>query len=109
MTSTHWHSGLSCSFFTLENFDDRDLVIEELTADLLATAVLTTRQQLVSCPVLPTILSGLERVVVSGVVRSPSAQLDLVIKLATDLMTNWPPSCSAVSGCHVLLPHSCGS
>ena len=66
---------LALMFFTLENCDDRDLVSEELTADLLATAVLTAGQQLVSRPVLPTILSGLERVMVSGVVRSPSVHI----------------------------------
>ena len=82
----------SLMFYTLENCDDRDLVTPDLTADLLNTAVLTAGHEAVSRPVVTTILSGLERVLVSGVLRSPSAQLDSVVKLATDLMTDWPPS-----------------
>ena len=36
-----------------------------------------------------TLLAGLERVVVSGLA---APHLDMIVKLATDLMTDWPPS-----------------
>ena len=60
--------------------------------DLVTVAVTTAGQHNVSRPVYTTILSGLERVVVSGVISSPSQLLDMVVKLATDLMTDWPAS-----------------
>ena len=87
-------------FYTLENCTDCATAEQlaaadswpQLTAELVGVAVLTAGHHQVSRPVYTTVLAGLERLVVAGVVRSPSPQLDQIVKLATDLMTDWPPS-----------------
>ena len=94
LTSTDQHSLMlwSLMFFTLENCDQDNLLDPDLVTEMTSTAVLAAGQHNVPRLVYITILSGLERLMVSGIIKSPSSQLDMVVKLATDLMTDWPPS-----------------
>ena len=94
LTSTDQHSLMlwSLMFFTLENCDQDQVLDPDLITEMTSTAVLAAGQHNVPRLVYITILSGLERLMVSGVIKSPSSQLDMVVKLATDLMTDWPPS-----------------
>jgi len=79
----------SMLFYTIENYDS-DLMEAELKDNLIQICIGTAGQPDLPRLVYTTILTGLERLVVGGLVRG--RQLEQVVKLATDLMTDWPPS-----------------
>jgi len=79
----------SMLFFTIENCEN-DMMEPELKDNLVQICIGTAGQADLPMLVYTTILTGLERLVVAGLVRG--RQLEQVVKLATDLMTDWPPS-----------------
>eukprot|EP00092_Neocalanus_flemingeri_P097801 GFUD01124696.1.p1 GENE.GFUD01124696.1~~GFUD01124696.1.p1 ORF type:complete len:1012 (+),score=244.69 GFUD01124696.1:363-3038(+) len=79
----------SMLFFTIENCEN-DMMEPELKDNLIQICIGTVGQPDLPMLVYTTILTGLERLVVAGLVRG--RQLEQVVKLATDLMTDWPPS-----------------
>ena len=82
-------------FYILENCDRDQLSPDtasswaELSGEMIVTAVSVAGAPGVSTQLYTTLLAGLERVVVAGLA---APHLDLIVKLATDLMTDWPPS-----------------
>ena len=79
----------SLLFYCLENYES-ELGDPELAPALVQLALATAGQQEVARPLYTTLLTGLERLVVAGTVRGRA--LEQVVKMATDLMTDWPPS-----------------
>ena len=61
----------------------------ELSGEKIVTALSVAGAPGVSSQLYTSLLAGLERVVVAGLA---APHLDLIVKLATDLMTDWPPS-----------------
>jgi len=79
----------SMLFYTIENCEN-EMMEPELKDNLIQICIGTAGQADLPKLIYTTILTGLERLVVGGLVRG--RQLEQVVKLATDLMTDWPPS-----------------
>ena len=62
----------------------------DLCSSLVQLCIATCGQPDTPRPLYTCLLTGLERLVVSGNISGRT--LDQVVKLATDLMTDWPPS-----------------
>ena len=81
--------------YSLENCDWDQLSPDmasswaEISGEMIVTAVSVAGASGVSSQLYTSLLAGLERVVVAGLA---APHLDLIVKLATDLMTDWPPS-----------------
>ena len=78
----------SLMFFTLENCEP-DILDSELSEALTQVAVTTAGQPGLARVLYTTVLGGLERLVVGGLVRA--RMLERLVKQVTDLMTDWPP------------------
>ena len=76
----------SLLFFTLENCEP-DLLERELSEALTQVAITAAGQAGQHC--YTTVLAGLERLVVGGLVRG--RMLERLVSQVTDLMTDWPP------------------
>ena len=90
MSDVDQHSLLlwSLMFFTLENCEP-DILDSELSEALTQVAVTTAGQPGLARLLYTTVLGGLERLVVGGLVRG--RMLERLVKQVTDLMTDWPP------------------
>ena len=78
----------STLFYVLENFSS-ELQDPELETNLQQLCFATSSQPDLPRPLYTCLLAGLERLVVAGRVRGRA--LDQLVKIATDLMTEWAP------------------
>jgi len=78
----------STLFFVLENFQT-EVADPDLENNLQQLAFATSSQADLPRPLYTCLLAGLERLVVAGQVRG--RQLDQLVKIVTDLMTEWAP------------------
>ena len=78
----------STLFFILENFSS-EIQDTELENNLTQLCLATSSQADLPRPLYTCLLTGLERLVVAG--RIKGRQLDQLVKIATDLMTEWAP------------------
>ena len=90
MTEVSQHSLLlwSLMFFTLENCEP-DVLDSELSEALTQVALTTAGHTGLSRVLYTSVLGGLERLVVGGLIRG--RMLERLVKTVTDLMTDWPP------------------
>ena len=94
--------------YSLENCDWDQLSPDmasswaEISGEMIVTAVSVAGALGVSSQLYTSLLAGLERVVVAGLA---APHLDLIVKLATDLMTDWPPSAATPCGLWVYILH----
>ena len=79
----------SLAFYTLEIGGEGEMDIE-LREGVVSAALSLAGQPALPRPLYTALLTGLERLVVSGLVRG--RLLDNTVKLATELMTDWPPA-----------------
>jgi huntingtin len=86
----------SLLFYLLENYHNELAATAtghdhqtDVAASFVQLALVAAGQADLARPVYSCLLAGLERLVVAG--RVGGRQLDLVVKLATDLMTEWAP------------------
>ena len=81
----------------LENFSPELAAVDQqsspdaVSGHFVQLALMAAGHADLSRPVYTCLMAGLERLVVAGSVVVRGRQLDQVIKLATDLMTEWAP------------------
>ena len=87
----------SLLFYVLENFSPELAAVDQqsspdaVSGHFVQLALMAAGHADLSRPVYTCLMAGLERLVVAGSVVVRGRQLDQVIKLATDLMTEWAP------------------
>jgi len=79
----------SSLFYVLENFSSAEIAEPELETNLQQLSFATISSPDLPKPLYTCILAGLERLVVAGKIKG--RHLDQLVKISTDLMTEWAP------------------